>query len=282
MDWILALKAIILGLVEGFTEFLPISSTGHLILANSLLNFNIDHVKSFMVVVQMGAIFAVLIEFRMRIVNTISGIGKDAIAQRFAINVMVACLPVIVLAKIFGDFIESKMFTPLVVALAFIIGGVVILFVESISAKTNWQNARIQTLDDLNWRDALKVGLAQCLAVLFPGTSRSGATIIGGMLLGIPRKVATEFSFFLALVVLSGAGVYSLIKDRHFLLVSDAGYWGLGLLAAFASAYFCIRWLIKFVSTHSFTGFAWYRIAFGGFILLSYWQGWIDWSQKVG
>ena len=282
MDWLLALKAIILGIVEGLTEFLPVSSTGHLILANSLINFNINHVKVFMIVIQMGAIFAVLIEFRVRIFKTIVGIKADATAQRFAVNVIVACLPVIILAKILGDFIESTMFTPLVVACAFIVGGIIILFAEALAAKTDWSTARIQTIDDLNWRDSLKVGLAQCLAVLFPGTSRSGATIIGGMLMGIPRKVATEFSFFLALVVLSGAAIYSLIKDRHNLHLEDASYWGLGLLSAFISAYFCIRWLLKFVATHRFTGFAWYRIAFGAFILLSNWQGWIDWSQKVG
>ncbi len=282
MDWLLALKAIILGIVEGLTEFLPVSSTGHLILANNLLNFNISHVKVFMIVIQMGAIFAVLIEFRARIIKTLLGITTDPIAQRFAINVVLACLPVIILAKLLGDFIENKMFTPIAVACAFIIGGIIILFAEAAAAKTDWQSARVQTLDDLNWRDSLKVGLAQCLAVLFPGTSRSGATIIGGMLLGIPRKVATEFSFYLALVVLSGAAIYSLFKDRHNLHLEDASYWGLGLLAAFISAYFCIRWLLKFVSTHSFTGFAWYRIVFGVFILLSNWQGWIDWSQKVG
>ena len=282
MDWLLALKAIILGIVEGLTEFLPVSSTGHLILANALIDFNINHVKVFMVVIQMGAIFAVLIEFRARIIKTLAGLTTDALAQRFAVNVIVACLPVIILAKVLGDFIESKMFTPLVVACAFIVGGIIILFAEGLAAKTDWQRARIQTLDDLNWRDSLKVGLAQCLAVLFPGTSRSGATIIGGMLMGIPRKVATEFSFYLALVVLSGAAIYSLIKDRHNLHLEDASYWGLGLLAAFVSAYFCIRWLLRFVATHKFTGFAWYRIVFGGFILLSSWQGWIDWSQKVG
>ena len=282
MDWLLALKAIILGIVEGLTEFLPVSSTGHLILANSLINFNINHVKVFMIVIQMGAIFAVLIEFRARILKTLTGITTDATAQRFSVNVLVACLPVIILAKFLGDFIESTMFTPIAVACAFIIGGIIILFAEGKAAETDWQNARIQSLDDLNWRDSLKVGLAQCLAVLFPGTSRSGATIIGGMLMGIPRKIATEFSFYLALVVLSGAAVYSLLKDRHNLHLEDASYWGLGLLAAFISAFFCIRWLLKFVATHRFTGFAWYRIVFGAFILLSHWQGWIDWSQKVG
>ncbi len=282
MDWLLALKAIILGIVEGLTEFLPVSSTGHLILANSLINFNINHVKIFMIVIQMGAIFAVMIEFRARIFTTLTGITNDRTAQRFAINVIVACLPVIILAKLLGDFIESTMFTPIVVACAFIIGGIIILFAEVAAGKTDWQKARIQSIDDLNWRDSLKVGLAQCLAVLFPGTSRSGATIIGGMLLGIPRRVATEFSFYLALVVLSGAAIYSLIKDRHSLHLEDASYWGLGLLAAFISAYLCIRWLLKFVATHRFTGFAWYRIVFGAFILLSSWQGWIDWSQKVG
>ena len=282
MDWLLALKAIILGIVEGLTEFLPVSSTGHLILANGLLNFNINHVKVFMIVIQMGAIFAVLIEFRARIFKTLAGIATDSVAQRFAVNVVVACLPVIILAKLLGDFIEAKMFTPIVVACAFIIGGIIILFAEAAAAKTDWQSARVQSLDDLNWRDSLKVGLAQCLAVLFPGTSRSGATIIGGMLIGIPRKVATEFSFYLALVVLSGAAFYSLYKDRHNLNLEDASYWGLGLLAAFVSAYFCIRWLLRFVATHSFVGFAWYRIVFGVFILLSDWQGWIDWSQKVG
>lgn len=282
MDWLLALKAIILGIVEGLTEFLPVSSTGHLILVNNLIDFNINHVKVFMIVIQMGAIFAVLIEFRARIFKTLSGIMTDAIAQRFSLNVIVACLPVIILAKILGEFIESRMFTPIIVACAFIIGGIIILIAEAIAEKTDWQTARIQSLDDLNWRDSLKVGLAQCLAVLFPGTSRSGATIIGGMLMGIPRKVATEFSFYLALVVLSGAAIYSLFKDRHNLHLEDANYWGLGLFSAFISAYFCIRWLLKFVATHRFTSFAWYRIVFGAFILLSDWQGWVDWGQKVG
>ena len=281
MDLILLGKAVILGVVEGLTEVLPISSTGHLILVGDLLNFNDERGKAFEVIIQFGAILAVCWEFREKLWNVASTLTVSSASRRFVLNLLIASIPAMGLAFIFGKHIKAVLFAPIPVASAFIVGALVIFWAEYRQKKMDLAKSHIHSVDDLTPLDALKVGIAQC-AALIPGTSRSGATIIGGMLLGIPRRVATEFSFYLALVVLSGAAIYSLIKDRHSLHLEDASYWGLGLLSAFISAYFCIRWLLKFVATHRFTGFAWYRIVFGAFILLSNWQGWIDWSQKVG
>ncbi|WP_374622040.1 undecaprenyl-diphosphate phosphatase [Pandoraea sp.] len=280
MDLLLAFKAIILGVVEGLTEFLPISSTGHLILAGSLLDFNDDKGKVFEIVIQFGAILAVCWEFRAKIAQVVAGLGSDARARRFTVNVIVACLPAIVLGLLFGKYIKAALFSPVVVATAFIVGGVIILLVE----RHNRRNAeagklpRVSAIDDLSLTDALKVGIAQCFA-LVPGTSRSGATIIGGMMFGLERKVATEFSFFLAIPILFGATVYELYKARATLSVDDFSLFGVGFIAAFVSAFICVRWLLRYIASHDFTAFAWYRIVFGLVVLVTAYSGWVVWAD---
>lgn len=272
MDTALLIKAAIMGVVEGLTEFLPISSTGHLILAGSLLNFTGATAKVFEIAIQTGAIFAVIIVYWQRIRETISGLPSQARAQKFSVNVAIAFVPAVVLGLLLGKMIKEHMFTPSVVATAFILGGFVILWAERRQSGA----ARINDVDEMSPLDALKLGLVQCLA-LVPGTSRSGATIIGGMLLGLSRKAATDFSFYLAIPTLIGAGVYSLYKDRALLAMSDLPLFAVGLLFAFLSAWLCIRWLLRYVASHSFVPFAWYRIAFGGVILLTAAMGWVEW-----
>ncbi|TDF67756.1 undecaprenyl-diphosphate phosphatase [Cupriavidus sp. L7L] len=291
MEIALALKAVILGIVEGLTEFLPISSTGHLILAGQLLDFNDEKGKIFEIVIQFGAILAVCWEFRARIGSVVRGLGSEPKAQRFAINVVIASAPAIILAFIFGKWIKAHLFNPISVALAFIVGGVVILLAEWRDARRGTVShpqgnalleaakagaPRIESVDDLNWGDALKVGLAQCFA-LVPGTSRSGATIIGGMLFGLSRQVATEFSFFLAIPVIFGATVYELYKARALLDADDLGVFAVGFVFAFLSAFLCVRWLLRFVATHDFKPFAWYRIAFGIVVLFTAYSGLVSW-----
>ena len=272
MDIALLLKAAIMGVVEGLTEFLPISSTGHLILAGSLLNFNMPSAKVFEIAIQTGAIFAVIIVYWQRIRETIAGLPTQRRAQRFSLNVLIAFIPAVVLGLLFGKAVKAHLFTPVVVASAFIIGGFIILWAERRQSVV-----RIHEVDEMSPWDALKVGLVQCLA-LIPGTSRSGATIIGGMLLGLSRKAATDFSFYLAIPTLIGAGAYSLYKDRALLTVADIPVFAVGLVFAFLSAWVCIRWLIRYVASHSFVPFAWYRIAFGCLILLTAYTGWVDWA----
>lgn len=280
MDLLLALKAIILGVVEGLTEFLPISSTGHLILAGSLLNFNDEKGKVFEIVIQFGAILAVCWEFRARIVHVVAGLTRDSKSRRFALNVILGCLPAALLAKQFGSHIKAVLFNPTVVATAFIVGGVIILLVE----RHNRRNVeagklpRVNSIDELTWVDALKVGFAQCFA-LIPGTSRSGATIIGGMMFGLERKVATEFSFFLAIPLLFAATVYELYKSRSILSVDDVGMFGIGFVAAFISAFICVRWLLRYIASHDFTAFAWYRIVFGLVVLATGYSGLVVWAD---
>lgn len=280
MDLLLALKAVILGVVEGLTEFLPISSTGHLILVGSLLDFNDEKGKIFDIVIQFGAILAVCWEFRAKIEQVVFGLGSDAKARRFAVNVIVACVPAIVLGLLFGKHIKAALFNPLVVATAFIVGGVIILLVE----RHNRRNVeagklpRVNSIDELSTLDALKVGFAQCLA-LVPGTSRSGATIIGGMMFGLERRVATEFSFFLAIPILFGATIYELYKSRSMLEVADFGLFGIGFVFAFISAFICVRWLLRYIASHDFTAFAWYRIVFGIVVLVSAYSGLVVWAD---
>jgi len=267
MDIILALKAIILGLVEGFTEFLPISSTGHLILAGSLLNFTGEIAKVFEIAIQAGAILAVMWEYRVRIGTVVRTVGHDPKSQRLVLNLVVAFLPAAVLGFIFSKKIKAVLFAPVPVALAFIIGGLVIWYVERGGAHRE-ENARIRDVDDMSLADAFKVGCAQAFA-LIPGTSRSGATIIGGMLFGLSRKAATEFSFFLAIPTLLAATVYSVVKERALLSAADLPLFLLGGLAAFVSAFLCVRWLLRYISSHDFTFFAWYRIVFGVLVLVT-------------
>jgi undecaprenyl-diphosphatase len=276
MDIILAIKAIVMGLVEGFTEFLPISSTGHLILAGSLLNFTGEKVKVFEIVIQAGAILAVCWEYRAKIAAVLAGLTSDVKAQRFAINLFIAFLPAAGLGFLFNKKIKEVLFAPVPVAIAFIVGGLIILWVER-RQRNNPVAARIETIEDMSPLDALKVGCAQALA-LIPGTSRSGATIIGGMLFGLSRKAATEFSFFLAIPILFAATAYSLFKERALLSASDIPLFSIGTVSAFVSAFFCVRWLLRYISSHDFTVFAWYRIVFGFVVIASAYSGWVVWA----
>jgi undecaprenyl-diphosphatase len=277
MDIILAIKAIVMGLVEGFTEFLPISSTGHLILAGSLLNFTDEKSNIFKIVIQAGAILAVCWEFNVRIRAVLAGMFTDRKQQKFLLNVMIAFTPLALLGLVFGKMIKEQLFHPVPVALSFIIGGFIILWVEGRN-KANPVAQRIQDIDDMTPLDAFKVGIAQAVA-LIPGTSRSGATIIGSMMFGLTRKAATEFSFFLAIPTLMIATVYELIKNRDMLSMADVPFFGLGTLAAFISAFLCVRWLLRYISSHDFTVFAWYRIAFGILVIASSHYGWVVWVE---
>ncbi|MBL8381625.1 MAG: undecaprenyl-diphosphate phosphatase [Burkholderiales bacterium] len=274
MDIALLLKAAVMGVVEGLTEFLPISSTGHLILAGQLIGFVGEKAKLFEIVIQSGAIFAVCIEYRRRFLGALTGVVSSAAARRFWINLAVAFLPLAVLGLIFGKAIKAHLFNAEFVAVTFILGGLVILWVERAGRAP--RAVRVADVDDMTALDALKLGIAQTFALL-PGTSRSGATIIGGMLFGLSRKAATEFSFFLAVPTLVSASIYSLYKERALLSFDDAGMWAVGFVTAFLSAYACVRWLIRFVSTHDFRPFAWYRIVFGAVVLVTSQTGWVAW-----
>jgi undecaprenyl-diphosphatase len=274
VDVVLLVKAAIMGVVEGLTEFLPISSTGHLILAGSLLGFDDAKAKVFDIAIQTGAIFAVILVYWQKIRATLVALPTQRQAQRFVLNVLIGFLPAVVLGLLFGKAIKAHLFTPVVVASTFIIGGFIILWAERRSPAAT----RIQSVDDMTPLDALKVGLVQCLAMV-PGTSRSGSTIIGGMLLGLSRKAATDFSFFLAIPTLIGAGVYSLYKERALLSVADLPMFITGLVFSFLSAWLCVRWLLRYISTHSFVPFAYYRIVFGIVVLVTAWTGWVQWAD---
>jgi undecaprenyl-diphosphatase len=270
------LNAIVLGLVEGLTEFLPISSTGHLIVAASLLDFVGDRAKVFEIAIQSGAMLAVVWEYRARFGHAIAGLAGDPAARRFALNLVVAFVPAAALGFLLGKHIKAVLFHPVPVAIAFVAGALVILWAER-RQKLRPDTVRVADVDAMSWQDALKVGIAQAFA-LIPGTSRSGATIIGGMLFGLSRKAATEFSFFLAVPTLVAAGVYSLWKERALLSASDLPFFAVGFAVSFVSALLCIRWLIRYVSRHDFVPFAWYRIAFGLVVLATAWTGVVDWK----
>jgi undecaprenyl-diphosphatase len=276
VDVSLLIKAALMGVVEGLTEFLPISSTGHLILAGALLDFDDEKAKVFDIAIQTGAIVAVILVYWQRLSQTVLTLPTQEASRRFALNVAIAFVPAVILGLLLGKVIKAHLFTPQVVATTFILGGLLILWAERWHARTPGA-ARIASVDDMSPGDALKVGLVQCLA-LVPGTSRSGATIIGGMFLGLSRRAATDFSFYLAIPTLIGAGAYSLYKDRAVLSVTDLPMFAVGLLFAFLSAWLCIRWLIRYVATHSFVPFAWYRIVFGLVVLLTAQMGWVNWS----
>jgi len=273
MDILLLLKAALLGVVEGATEFLPISSTGHLILAGDLLNF-MNHEKRnvFDIAIQLGAILAVVWEYRRRFVSTFAGIGRDPIANRLIINLAIAFLPLAILGLTFGDTIKTHLFKPVPVALAFIIGGFIILWAEK-----RTHTVTIETVDEIRPIDALKLGLAQAVA-LIPGMSRSGSTIIGGLFFGLSRKAAAEFSFFLAVPTLGIASIYSMYKDRALLSMDDMGAWAMGFIFSFISAMIAVRALIRYVSNHDFTIFAWYRLVFGVIVLVTAYTGLVDWT----
>jgi len=277
LDWILALKALLLGLVEGLTEFLPVSSTGHLIVVEDLVRFRTGSREAFLVAIQGGAILAVCWEFRARLWHMLRRLAHDATEQRLAINVVIAFIPAAVLGVLFKRLIETVLFFSVPVAAALVVGGLVILWVERVHAARDYQ-PRVNSLDEIRPMDAFKIGCAQCFA-LIPGTSRSGATIIGGLLFGLSRTAATEFSFFLAMPTVIGASVYALYEARAQLHAADLPIFALGFVAAFVSALLCVRWLLRYVAHHDFRAFAWYRIVFGGVILLTAWLGWVDWSD---
>jgi undecaprenyl-diphosphatase len=272
MDWILLGKALILGVVEGLTEFLPISSTGHLILVGDLLDFNDEKGKIFEIVIQCGAILAVCWEYRGKLLSVLKNLPGSRSAQRFAMNLLVAFLPVAVLGLLFGKSIKAVLFKPVPVAIAFIVGGLIILWAERRKHKIT-----VEAVDDMTWRHALMIGMAQCLA-LIPGTSRAGSTIIGGLFFGLSRRAATEFSFFLAIPVLFAASGYELFKNRALFSSGDVGIFGVGFAAAFVSAFFSVRWLLRYISRHDFTAFAWYRIAFGIVVLVTAYTGLVNWT----
>ena len=274
MDLALLFKALILGVVEGLTEFLPVSSTGHLILASDLLDFNDEKGKVFEIVIQTGAMLAIVWEYRAKFAGAIAGLARDRQARQFVMNLVIAFIPAAVLGLAFGSYIKAALFKPVPVAIAFIVGGFVILWAERREHRIT-----VQSVDDMRWTDALKVGCAQAFA-LIPGTSRSGATIIGGLLFGLSRRAATEFSFFLAVPTLIAAGAYDFYKNRALFDAGDIGVFTVGTVASFVSAFLCVRWLLRYIASHDFTVFAWYRIAFGIVVLVTGYTGWVDWSAE--
>jgi undecaprenyl-diphosphatase len=272
MDILLLLKALILGIVEGLTEFLPISSTGHLIIVGDLLHYNNDQSKVFEIVIQLGAILSVCWYFRARLGKVLGGLATDAAQRRFILLLIVGFLPAAVLGLALHHVIKTYLFNPMTVAAALIGGGLLILYIEK-----RHTPARIQAMDDMRWPDALKVGVAQALA-MFPGVSRSGATIMGGMLFGLSRQAATEFSFFLAIPTMFAATFYDVAKNWHLLQIADLPVFGVGFIAAFLSGLLTVKALLRFVAHHTFVGFAWYRIVFGGVVLLTAWMGIVEWQ----
>ena len=280
MDPLFLFKALILGVVEGLTEFLPISSTGHLILVGDLLNFNDDRGKAFEIIIQFGAIMAVCWEYRARLLKVTGTLFSSQQSQKFTLNVIIACIPAMGLGLIFGKYIKTHLFSPVPVAMAFIVGALVIFWAEYRQTRSTHVK-KIDSIDQLTIFDAFKVGIAQC-AALIPGTSRSGATIIGGMLFGLPRAVATEFSFFLAIPVIGGASAYEILKIAGSSTTVSFGEFApallVGFVAAFISAFICVRWLIHYVAHHNFIPFAWYRIIFGMLVLITSYTGIVAWS----
>ena len=274
MDPVALFQAFVLGIVEGLTEFLPISSTGHLIIAGQLLGFNDDKAKVFDIVIQSGAMLAIVWEYRARFTSVLKRLPSDPAARRFVANLVVAFLPAAVLGLAFNKLIKEHLFFAVPVAIAFIVGGLIILWVDRRAVR-----ARVASVDDMTWSDALKVGIAQTFA-LIPGTSRSGSTIIGGMLFGLSRRAATEFSFFLAVPTLVAAGVYDLYKNRALFDAADLGPLAVGFVVSFVAAFLCVRWLLRYIVSHDFTLFAWYRIAFGAVVLATAYLGLIDWAGR--
>ncbi|WP_411380357.1 undecaprenyl-diphosphate phosphatase [Pseudomonas sp. MPB26] len=272
MDFWTAIQAVILGIVEGLTEFLPISSTGHQIIVADLLDFSGDRFNAFNIIIQLGAILAVVWEFRGKIFEVVKGLPTQRKAQRFTANLLIAFMPAVVLGVIFADVIHHYLFNPITVATALVVGGVIMLWAER-----RVHEVHAETVDDITWKDALKVGLAQCLAMI-PGTSRSGSTIIGGLLFGLSRKTATEFSFFLAMPTMVGAAVYSGYKYRDLFQPADLPVFVIGFVTSFIFAMIAVKGLLKFIASHSYAAFAWYRIAFGLLILATWQFGWIDWA----
>lgn len=276
MDFWSAFQAIILGIVEGLTEFLPISSTGHQIIVADLIDFGGERAMAFNIIIQLGAILAVVWEFRSKIFEVVFGLSSQPRARRFTANLLIAFLPAVVLGVLFADLIHEYLFNPITVAVALVVGGLIMLWAER-------RDHRIEVdhVDDMRWSHALKVGLVQCLAMI-PGTSRSGSTIIGGLLFGLSRKAATEFSFFLAMPTMVGAAVYSGYKYRDLFQPADLPVFAIGFVVSFIFAMIAVRALLKFIANHSYAVFAWYRIAFGLLILATWQFGWVDWATAHG
>ncbi|MGC8102092.1 undecaprenyl-diphosphate phosphatase [Metapseudomonas otitidis] len=272
MDLWTAFQALLLGIVEGLTEFLPISSTGHQIIVADLIGFGGERFEAFNIIIQLGAILAVVWEYRRKVFDIVVGLPRQRSAQRFTLNLLVAFLPAVVLGVAFADLIHHYLFNPITVATALVIGGVIMLWAER-----RQHRIEVDTVDEMTWKHALKVGCAQCLA-LVPGTSRSGATIIGGLVFGLSRKAATEFSFFLAMPTMVGAAVYSGYKYRHLFQSADLPVFALGFVVSFIFAMLAVRALLKFIASHSYAVFAWYRIGFGLLILATWVFGVVDWS----
>jgi len=272
MDLWTAAQALILGVVEGLTEFLPISSTGHQIIVADLLNFGGERAMAFNIIIQLGAILAVVWEFRRKILDVVLGLPTQRKAQRFTVNLLIAFMPAVVLGVIFANLIHHYLFNPITVATALVVGGIIMLWAEQ-----RQHEVHAESVDEITWKDALKVGFAQCLAMI-PGTSRSGSTIIGGLLFGLSRKTATEFSFFLAMPTMVGAAVYSGFKYRHLFQPDDFPVFAIGFVTAFIFAMIAVKGLLKFIASHSYAAFAWYRIAFGLLILATWQFGWVDWA----
>jgi undecaprenyl-diphosphatase len=276
MELWVAVQALILGIVEGITEFLPISSTGHQIIVADLIGFGGERAMAFNIIIQLGAILAVVWEYRRKIFDVVIGLPKERQAQHFTRNLLIAFFPAVILGVAFADLIHQYLFNPVTVAVALVVGGVIMLWAER---RTHAVHA--ETVDDMSWKDALKIGCAQCLAMI-PGTSRSGATIIGGLLFGLSRKAATEFSFFLAMPTMVGAAVYSGYKYRELFQASDLPVFAIGFVTSFIFAMIAVRALLKFIGNHSYAAFAWYRIGFGLLILATWQLQWIDWSTAQG
>lgn len=272
MDWLLLTKALILGIVEGLTEFLPISSTGHLIIVGDLLDYNDETSKVFKIVIQLGAILAVCWDYRERLTKMLLGLPSDPAAQRFASLLFIGFLPAAVLGLMFHATIKALLFNPITVATALIVGGIIILYVEKRA-----YHPRINSVDEMRWPDALKVGFAQALAMI-PGTSRSGATIIGGLVFGLSRKTATEFSFFLAIPTMFAATAYDLYKNWALLRADDLPVFAVGFVASFIAAMWAVKGFIRFIANHTFVVFAWYRIVFGVIVLITAYSGLVKWS----
>ena len=275
MDPLLLIKAAVMGVVEGLTEFLPISSTGHLILAGALLDFADAKAKVFEIAIQSGAILAVIIVYWQRLSAAVLHLPDSAGARRFVMNVLIGFLPAALIGLLAYKTIKAYLFNAPVVATSFIVGGLIILWAE---ARQRDHHVRVEQVDTMSPWDALKVGLVQCLGMI-PGTSRSGATIIGGMLLGLSRRAATDFSFFLAIPTLIGAGAYSLYKERAMLSAADTPLFATGFVVSFLAAWVCVHWLLRYIATHRFTAFAWYRIAFGIVVLVTHFMGWVHWAD---
>ncbi|QLC72576.1 undecaprenyl-diphosphate phosphatase [Pseudomonas sp. LPB0260] len=276
MELWLAVQALILGIVEGITEFLPISSTGHQIIVADLIDFSGEREMAFNIIIQLGAILAVVWEYRQKLFDVVLGLPKERVAQRFTGNLLIAFIPAVLLGVTFADLIHEFLFNPITVASALVVGGVAMLWAEQ-----RTHQVLAERVDDMSWQQALKIGCAQCLAMI-PGTSRSGATIIGGLLFGLSRKAATEFSFFLAIPTMVGAAVYSGYKYRELFLPADLPVFAIGFVTSFIFAMIAVRALLRFIGNHGYTAFAWYRIVFGLLILATWQIGLIDWSTAAG